>query len=630
MNATELNHWFDLAFMWTWTTSLQASVLIALVIAAQLLFRKWLKPHWRYALGFLVLVRLLLPWAPASSFSVFNLRDLPISAARRPTGLVVAPEIQQPNPELASTSVGVNPIILSAPSLSATTARRITLLTAAKATWLAGFALFLGLAGWQHRRFSREVNGSEEIAEPRLLRLLEDAKAAMRVTQPVRLVKTDRLATPALFGLRKPCLLIPEALLRRLDEEEWRLVFLHELAHLRRGDVLLNWVMIAIRALHWFNPLVWFALRRLRSDRELLCDAMVLNRLDASERRTYGNTLIKLAESFSQPRLCPTLVPALGHKHEITRRVMMIAQFKPATRFAVIFSIALLLSICCFTFTRAADKNVEAPRPKVGEPTVSKEYSYESNRAENSRRALEKFREQEMQAAEKLKKAREELDALRQHFGISDQDGKGPLGVTDPETVRMIERDRIAAEGMSSQYNSILQSLRQKSRKELKDTIPTVYPDTLLSDLLKKLNQAENQYAEDSSQFKSLHPKVAANKALIANLNEQIEARVDGVLQGLEALANASKARAEEIEKQLQQAKEKHAEKMIEYRPYFEAKREVETQQRIYEIIKLRTIHEAVDANLPRSTNQITAEQVEALRQFLDTFFPKKPAAGSK
>jgi uncharacterized protein involved in exopolysaccharide biosynthesis len=278
-------------------------------------------------------------------------------------------------------------------------------------------------------------------------------------------------------------------------------------------------------------------------------------------------------EGFSPSMLCPSLVLVISHKHEIKRRAMMISQFKPTTRLAVIFSIALLLSICCFTVTRLTDKNVEAPRPKVGEPTVSKKYSYESNRADHSRRPIERFREQAGQASEQLRKAREELEPLRQHLRISDQDGKAPLGIMDPETVRIIEL----------QYNSILQSLRQKSRKELRDAIPKVYPDTALSDLLSKLNQAEKQYAEDSSQFSSQNPRVVAINALIVNLNEQIEGRVDRVLLGLEVLAKAYCSGAK-IEREAEQAKKKDADNL----------------------------------------------KIEALRQFLDKAFPKKPAASTK
>src|SRR6267143_977356 len=147
----------------------------------------------------------------------------------------------------------------------------------------------------------------------------------MGVRRRITAVIAPQLGTPAVFGYRKPRLLIPETALRKLDDRELRMIFLHELAHVKRGDVLL----------HWFNPLVWLALRRLRADRELVCDALVMSRLSADERRAYGNTLVKLLDDFSAAGFCPSLAPVINHKHEIKRRVIMIAQFKPASRIAL-------------------------------------------------------------------------------------------------------------------------------------------------------------------------------------------------------------------------------------------------------------------------------------------------------
>src|SRR5439155_22452485 len=109
-------------------------------------------------------------------------------------------------------------------------------------------------------------------------------------------------------------------------------VILHELVHVQRRDVLLNWLLILVQGLHWFNPLVWLALRRLRADRELVCDAAVMRHLSMEERHAYGTTLIKILDSFSKTTLVPSLVPILSHKHEIHRRIIMIAQFKPNAR----------------------------------------------------------------------------------------------------------------------------------------------------------------------------------------------------------------------------------------------------------------------------------------------------------
>jgi beta-lactamase regulating signal transducer with metallopeptidase domain len=62
--------------------------------------------------------------------------------------------------------------------------------------------------------------------------------------------------------------------LRSFSTEELRFVFLHELAHVRRRDILMSWLMALLQVVHWFNPLVWFAFSRWRADRELACDAL--------------------------------------------------------------------------------------------------------------------------------------------------------------------------------------------------------------------------------------------------------------------------------------------------------------------------------------------------------------------
>lgn len=202
----------------------------------------------------------------------------------------------------------------------------------------------------------------------------------------------------------------------------------------------------------------------------------------------------------------------------------------------------------------------------------------------------------------KMKEAQAEMDRLRTTLKVSDIDVGGLVSVMEPETVRMIERDRISAEGMYAHYYAILEGLRKKSKEQLRETIPTANPDAQLSELLANLGKARNEYAVLIAESGPEHPKFKAITNLITDLNSQIDARVEGVLQGVETLAAAAKARAREVENQLSQAKEKDSTKMKEYRPYFAAKRDVETQQRIYETIKLRILQEAVDASLPKTS----------------------------
>lgn len=81
------------------------------------------------------------------------------------------------------------------------------------------------------------------------------------------------------------------------------MVLLHELTHLKRHDLPLNWLLCALQALHWFNPLLWLAFARMRADREMACDAQVLA-ADAEDRRAdYGHALLKLQHTAGSSAL---------------------------------------------------------------------------------------------------------------------------------------------------------------------------------------------------------------------------------------------------------------------------------------------------------------------------------------
>src|SRR5438067_965432 len=118
---------------------------------------------------------------------------------------------------------------------------------------------------------------------------------------------------------------------------------------------------ILVQSLHWYNPFLWLAMRRLRAARELACDAAVLTRLPADQRTSYGSTLIKILDSCSKMSAAPSLLPILNRKEQLHRRIRMIAHYKPSTRLAAFASALLLLALGCLTFTRAANKPALAP-----------------------------------------------------------------------------------------------------------------------------------------------------------------------------------------------------------------------------------------------------------------------------
>mgnify|MGYP000978269726 CR=1 FL=1 len=137
-----------------------------------------------------------------------------------------------------------------------------------------------------------------------------------------------------------------------------RLIFLHELAHLRRRDLALNWLLAAVELIHWFNPLVWHVTRRLRADREEDCDALALA-TQPTAGRAYGEVMLKLLERVTPgPATASSLgtasVGILGdHEPDIRpllQRLRAIKRFRPDARTGLVgFCTWLAVALIGFT-----------------------------------------------------------------------------------------------------------------------------------------------------------------------------------------------------------------------------------------------------------------------------------------
>jgi TonB family protein len=130
-------------------------------------------------------------------------------------------------------------------------------------------------------------------------------------------------------------------------EERLRVVISHELAHVRRGDWGTQLAAEFLRALFWFNPLVWIACRRLRAESELACDDEVLN--GGIEGADYAGHLLELARLLNSPRHEYLSAPAMARPSSLEGRIsaMLNAHLNrhPVTRAARAVTCALVLGL---------------------------------------------------------------------------------------------------------------------------------------------------------------------------------------------------------------------------------------------------------------------------------------------
>ena len=187
----------------------------------------------------------------------------------------------------------------------------------------------------------------------------------MSLRTPLVLLETAAVRTPALYGLFQRKILLPAGMIERFALPELRYVFLHELAHIKRQDMAVNWLMTILQVAHWFNPLIWLAFGRAAVDRESACDELVLASGQAVEIQGYGRTIIKLLEGFVRPAPMPGLLGLLENQTQMQRRIRMIAQFKRTNRWPV-FAMALLLTLGLLTLTDAQNQSEPAKLAGAG------------------------------------------------------------------------------------------------------------------------------------------------------------------------------------------------------------------------------------------------------------------------
>jgi len=353
-------------FQWLFRTSVQGSVLVCLILAVQALLRRKLGARWHYCLWLLLLVRLIMPGAPESSLSVFNLMSF-----GQERQAAVAPEVI-----VLGRAEPAEPVSLSMPAPvplppgqldgEAIRAQRAPFrVQPVPLIWAFGALLVAISAIGQNVALSSRVARQRQVTDEGVLGLLENCKETMGVRAYLSVVETPRVKSPALLGFIKPRLLLPVGMVETLDRDELRYVFLHELAHLKRRDIAVNWLMAALQLMHWFNPFIWYAFYRMRADREIACDALVLSRTEPGESRSYGRTIVNLLEHFSAARRLPAVVGILEDKSQLRRRITMIKHFRRDTYRRSALAIVLLLTLSCVVLTDARGGQLRRGRSPV-------------------------------------------------------------------------------------------------------------------------------------------------------------------------------------------------------------------------------------------------------------------------
>ncbi|MFI5235571.1 MAG: HEAT repeat domain-containing protein, partial [Gemmatimonadales bacterium] len=244
------------------------------------------------------------------------------------------------------------------------------LITVLFAIWLLGTVYLLVRLALGAVVLRRIVRGAISLDTPDWRCPLLEAADRLSLDQPPRLLMSDRLPMPFACGLRQPTIVLPASASEWTDRRR-RAVLSHELAHLRRFDLIVNAVGQLASALYWFHPLVRFAARKLRTEGERACDDLVLG--VGTRASEYANHLLHIACQAGRSR-SPGLAMPMAQRHEFEGRMLAIlepgARRDPTTRTraALLASLAVAFVIPLAALVPSSPAEGRAP---VQQPAAS-------------------------------------------------------------------------------------------------------------------------------------------------------------------------------------------------------------------------------------------------------------------
>jgi len=371
---------------WMWPMFWQVSVLVVFLGIVDLLLRRHVWPQVRYALWLLVLIKLILP--PTFSLSTSVISQARIKTDRMATKLItmkssadvpsVTPSSEQNaylmdidikpfiEPVTIMTNVTGKPHVETHSNDIAGSDIKVMLHRHSyiMVVWL---IVMLALSLWVVIRFRRlrkyHCRKFHKDDLPQWFRpLLTQTAKKLGLRKPPEITLCQNISSPAVFGVFRPVLVLPVVAVQRLSQKRIEHILLHELAHIKRGDLLVNTFYMLLQIVYWFNPLLWLLRRRLQHIRELCCDATVA-RILREKTVDYRETILEVTQRYLARAVEPG-IGLLGMTETSNRLLIRLKWLEKETwkhrglRIITVCAAIAFMTACVLPMAKAKDSDV--------------------------------------------------------------------------------------------------------------------------------------------------------------------------------------------------------------------------------------------------------------------------------
>ena len=231
--------------------------------------------------------------------------------------------------------------------------------------WVLGAFAVAGRISLHVRRGRRRIAAGEAL--PEWLQTQLSASCALLGVPVPRAVIVREVGGVYMQITGRPTLVISAEALEHVGAEQWHTILTHELAHLKRRDHWVAWLMLAAGVVWWWNPCFWWVRNRVHLFSEMACDAWVVN-VHPGDRKQYAETMVRIMAMLSrQDAPAPAMGLAAWSASTQERRLWMIMQAKGGCRVPWLGAVGVAVLAALVSPAWLADSAEEAKKPDATE-----------------------------------------------------------------------------------------------------------------------------------------------------------------------------------------------------------------------------------------------------------------------
>lgn len=422
------------------------------------------------------------------------------------------------------------------------------------AAWVVGSFGFLSLAIYRAVRFSWLLR-SAELADGKLIEIAQAQadRLGLRCLPAIKVVTA--VISPLVWQTPLgTSVILPQKLVNELGPDQLRLLLAHELAHVKRGDPLVRWFALGVLTCHWWNPIVWLAMRQIEAAQEACCDSLVLSASGASPKR-YAEMLLTTVDFLAGQETPPSALAAgfTSGSSLKGRCEMILSKRTPfalarTTRWALaVLGLAILpLSTPIFGQEEKKPSGDElAARVEKIEKMLEEMKALLSNRAAEEKEVRAKLEASQAELAAKLQQRNAEEVKLREQIEVARAKADDQRAKADKEMAKIREN---ADKRPNEDLGKIQKEIQDKVRAELAKVQEEVAKATKMS------AEAAAKMAKDVAKT---HGEDAAKYA--EKLSADINAKIKDQVAHAEKIARDHAEHAEKFAKEHAKHFEEHA-----------------------------------------------------------------------